>query len=177
MRKLVALGGLVKVLPSGKRVGRMVVRAGVHNRRKAMWQFQINEATGCWEWARYKTSKGYGITYLGGQILAHRLSWKILGSKNINNYFVLHRCDNPGCINPCHLFLGTQKDNVRDCITKGRRSKIGARGEKNAKSKLKINQVKLIREWNGSHAEAGRTFKITRQSVWAIKHRKTWRHL
>ena len=91
--------------------------------------------SGCWEWTGYKDDKGYGrsSTYRRYQsntlILAHRISWELYHGdipKDDSYYgtlLVCHHCDNPGCVNPNHLFLGTQKDNMQDCKRKGRTRK------------------------------------------------------
>src|SRR3989304_6891698 len=75
----------------------------------------------CWEWRRSKTPLGYGMLNIRGHtIYAHRISYIMTKSPIPDGLCVLHMCDNPGCINPFHLFLGTKKDNTRDMIVKGR---------------------------------------------------------
>src|ERR1035441_2613574 len=87
----------------------------------------IKEGSGCWEWQRSKT-QGYGETsYHGRKVKAHRLAahfW--LGFSLSSKLFVCHHCDNPSCCNPKHLFIGTNTDNIRDGMTKGR-SRFGGR--------------------------------------------------
>jgi len=80
-------------------------------------------STGCWEWTGWKNHDGYGFfRYLNKKdIQAHRFSAKHLAGLDIDNKVVCHRCDNPGCVNPDHLFTGTQTDNVKDMERKGRR--------------------------------------------------------
>jgi hypothetical protein len=92
---------------------------------------------------------------------------------------VCHNCpggDNPSCINPDHLFLGTQSDNMRDAIKKGRM----IHGEKSLKAKLSEKQVKQIRRWRAegrSVTSLVQTFSVTRRNIYAIVHRESWKHV
>lgn len=99
-------------------------------------RYSVDEETGCWIWMMGKNPKGYGV--IGGAIngkryakpgtnmLAHRVSWiihrgEIPKGKGAHGTVVMHICDNPSCVNPDHLRLGTQSDNVKDMIAKGRK--------------------------------------------------------
>lgn len=76
---------------------------------------------GCWIWTGSVCSTGYGRINSGGkQVLAHRLSFKIHKGKIPKGKLICHKCDNPICVNPKHLFAGTQKDNIVDCVKKKR---------------------------------------------------------
>jgi hypothetical protein len=75
----------------------------------------------CWEWRGRTTRAGYGQTdVLNWPVLAHRIAWVMAFGVIENGLYVLHSCDNRPCVNPAHLFLGTQKDNINDMIRKGR---------------------------------------------------------
>lgn len=76
---------------------------------------------GCWRWRAGKTIWGYGQFWIDGkEFPAHRVAYYIFKKENPRGLFVLHRCDVRDCVNPDHLFLGTQKDNILDCHRKGR---------------------------------------------------------
>ena len=77
--------------------------------------------TGCWLWTGRTSEYGYGIvTYQGKPFRAHRLSFKTFIGELIRGMVICHRCDTPSCVNPDHLFQGTQKDNMQDALKKGR---------------------------------------------------------
>jgi hypothetical protein len=86
----------------------------------------INEYTDCWEWQGGKNNVGYGlIRDEHGMRTTHRVSYELYKGNIPKNLCVLHSCDNPKCVNPEHLRLGTRKDNTQDMISKGRTNYIG----------------------------------------------------
>lgn len=98
----------------------------------------------CWEWTKGCTEDGYGQFKIEGvSYKAHRFSYELRFGPIPKDMQVCHSCDNPSCVNPDHLFLGTAKDNIKDCVNKKR----NAFGEKNWKSKLsdlEVNEIKTL---------------------------------
>lgn len=87
------------------------------------WKRSSVNDNGCWIWSGPEWN-GYGFVYFNGKTQrVHRLAWKLFNKKEINNKCVCHTCDNPLCINPAHLWLGSQKENMQDRVDKGRKLK------------------------------------------------------
>lgn len=138
-------------------------------------------ATPCWVWTAGKDGKGYGAFKLKGkQLSSHRTSW-IIANKSIfpDAFYACHRCDNPVCCRPDHLFLGTAGDNARDRSSKGRSN--SPRGEIHGMVKLTTSQIIEIRaiyaagEMN--HRELGLRFNVSREAIGVIIRRKRWAHI
>jgi hypothetical protein len=122
----------------------------------------------CWEWKAGKV-RSYGqFRFNRKSQYAHRVSY-ILAFGNIpDGMNVCHKCDNPGCVNPNHLFLGTQLDNIRDREIKGRGKTPDQSGENNSQSKLRLQQVEEIREkYNHgvNKKELATMYSVSRQTI------------
>lgn len=135
----------------------------------------------CWGWRGAVHPFGYGVFTINRKnIAAHRASWQFFCGEIPPELHVLHRCDNPPCCNPNHLFLGTAKDNIRDCVQKGRYKSNSKRGEEHNAAKLTTKDVLTIRKAikdGVSQSSLARKYKISLGCIWAIKIRKTWAHL
>lgn len=133
--------------------------------------------TGCWLWTGSQTEQGYGHIRINNiTVIAHRFSWFLYHGRIEKDICVLHKCDVPSCVNPEHLFLGTRKDNVRDCIKKDRRA--SAKGENNNAAKLTHEDVVEIRDlnrWGMNYAKIGRFYNLTGISVKRVCNYETWR--
>lgn len=141
---------------------------------------------GCWEYTGGRGYNGYGQYWLDGKnIRAHRYSYILHHPLTIDlleghrEIIVCHRCDNPKCVNPAHLFLGASADNTKDMMAKGR--KCDKKGEKHHMVKLTETQVREIRT---KYANGGITYKqlgleygVTESCVRQAFHGKSWSHI
>lgn len=142
-------------------------------------KIKINEETGCWEWTAAKHSKkgygSFGIPPKQGETKwhirkAHQAAWLIFSEEPIGDKHVLHRCDNPSCVNPAHLWLGTNQHNVDDKMAKGRHKSYP--GVENGNSKLTVQQVLDIKKLLAEGVPANRIskgFNICKKGVLNIK--------
>lgn len=135
----------------------------------------------CFEWNMCRTKGGYPrVSFEGRQYYAHRLCFEAYVGEIPEGCFVCHRCDNPPCINPLHLFAGTPKDNITDMDDKGRRRNVNLRGSAHGSAKLHEDDVKCIRllssDYNMSYARIGALFGVGSTTVhYAVKY--GWRHI
>lgn len=133
-----------------------------------------NIVNNCWEYTGFRSNLGYGKFGIGRdkQLFTHRLAYQIFVGPIPEGIFVCHKCDNPPCFNPQHLFLGTQYDNLRDALAKGRcRNKVFC-GENHGQCKLTDEQVRQIREayavGNTSHRKLSAKFKVSNSHIGRI---------
>lgn len=127
--------------------------------------------TGCWLWES-NSSRYPGIRVEGVYWNVHRLSWSLSNGEIPTNMNVCHSCDVVICVNPSHLFLGSQSENIADCVKKGRH----ARGEK-ISNKLTENMVLQIREATTPYTQIAADFGISPAMVCLIKKRVNWTHV
>ena len=128
-------------------------------------------SNGCWEWKGTILKSGYGeMSIKNRKMLVHRLSYTLYYGTIPNGLFVCHRCDNRKCLNPAHLFLGTNKDNVDDMVSKGRQ----ARGTRQGNSKLSDSEVLAIYKDTRSQRAIAIAYGVCQKHVSYIKSGKQW---
>lgn len=134
---------------------------------------------GCWIWNKSTKEGRYGQISVGRKMeRVHRVSWNLYFGEIPSGMYVLHKCDNPLCVNPAHLFIGTQKDNMDDMIEKGREPNL--RGERNGRSKLVENDVRGIRKLlliGERQKDIAIKFGVSLNIVSYIATGKTWGHV
>ncbi len=134
----------------------------------------------CWIWLGGRDADGYGLFAIGHHrsIRAHRFSYRLHYGELPRGPFVLHTCDNPPCVNPAHLFLGSHQDNMDDAKRKGRYPVIH-RGEQSNFAKLTLNQVQEIRSLAGmmKQVEIARRFNVCPATICLILNGQNWRNL
>lgn len=141
---------------------------------------KTSNPNGCWEWKANKLKAGYGkFKFQGKTFSSHRFVFLILRGNIPNKFCVLHKCDNPSCVYPKHLKLGTFKDNMQDKIKKGRANSV--KGEKVTGSKLNTSDIVWIREMYAtnlySHQDIALKFQVTRSMIGYIIRKNNWKHI
>jgi plasmid maintenance system antidote protein VapI len=146
-------------------------------RAKARFWSKVHKTDTCWNWLGKKTF-GYGALMVGTKVVrAHRLSYEWAHGPIPAGYMICHRCDNPSCVRPDHLFAGTAADNVSDKVAKGRHPQ----GEHSCKSVLSENEARLIIRayYRGgvSQKALATTFGVARTAVCRLVNGRRWPHL
>lgn len=158
-------------LPESNDVARAIPEAATHVRERFWSKVKVRGDDECWEWQR-GTIKGYGVFRLNDRktaARAHRVSYRmevgpIPDSKQVN-----HHCDNPGCVNPNHLYLGTQSDNARDSYARNRRGKL---------TNQEVREIRRrAREEDVTHVELGKEYGVSGQSIGDVVRRDTYDYI
>lgn len=164
-------------------------------------------AKGCWNWTAGQIGDGYGEFHAFGERRAHRVSWVLHFEEIPPGLSVLHKCDNPLCIRPDHLFLGTQQDNMTDMVNKGRQAtgdksgarlypermargerhglrihpELAAKGEKIGASKLTTSLVREIRiayeQRIMDQRQLAQEYGVCQRTINCVVNRINWRHV
>jgi hypothetical protein len=180
---------------------RGVWKQGRPSLEERFWPLVQKQDEGCWLWIGNRVHSGYGrLTYDSKTDRAHRISWRLTYGEIPDGLLVCHRCDNPPCVRPEHLFLGTNKDNMQDMASKHRgvegdkhwlrkhpeRARRGkpfysGRGEELHNAKLTEEAVRDIRaRWvprKVTYAMLGEEYGVTDMCISAVVRRKTWAHV
>jgi len=138
-------------------------------------QHSVDPECHCWVWIGSMARGSYGRIYIGGKaIRAHRYSWMYHKGEIPDGMYVCHSCDNPACVNPDHLFLGTAADNSRDMREKGR----SQRGERNgSRTKLTDSDILTIRNSSEHYMILAERFDVSKCYIHKIKRKEVWTHI
>lgn len=143
---------------------------------------KVKKAEGCWLWLASTNPAGYGMLNINRRPeRAHRVAWMLERGPIPHGLHVLHKCDNPPCCNPDHLFLGTQADNMADRNAKGR-TRV-ALGERQARATLTNEQAAkakaYLAQFSGPSADRAlaKEFGVSPQTIRGIRSNRTWKHI
>jgi hypothetical protein len=138
----------------------------------------VDRSGECHVWQRAKTTAGYGETSIGRKILyAHRISYELAYGPVPQDLQVLHKCDNRACVNPAHLFTGTQQDNMDDMWAKGR-GLVGERAPWAKLTEIDVREIhRLLAEGQLNTDAIGAQFNVSRATINHIRRGSTWSHL
>lgn len=141
------------------------------------WMLRHSKRVGdCLVWQRATNEDGYGILWNAGRgVRAHQVAWELTFGLIPAHLCVCHSCDNRPCIEPTHLWLGTQPENIADMIAKGRL--VIPRGEHNGNAKLNDDAVRIIRSSGRSDSELAGFLGGTPAAIWFVRRGLNWRHV
>jgi len=134
----------------------------------------VDPNSGCHLWTGHLMHKGYGFfrySHAEKERLAHRFAWRFAHGNVPEGMHVLHKCDTPACVNPDHLFLGTNDDNCRDKVSKKRQ----AMGENHAQAKFTTAEIYAIRAYEGPNKPLARMFGVDPSTTRKIRNGTYWR--
>ena len=144
---------------------------------KERFMAKVDQSGDCWIWTGYRDKKmGYGMFWLGGKMhLSHRVAYELFKGPIAEGMHVCHSCDVPGCVNPAHLWLGSNAANVADKVSKGRQSSM--KGTAHPSARIDEATVRWIRSCELSGAEIGRRLGMDRSSINYIRKGRLWGHV
>jgi hypothetical protein len=136
----------------------------------------VQKTTSCWEWEGRKNQDGYGEFDLDKSFRAHRVSYELFRGEIPPELNVCHSCDNPSCVNPDHLWLGTQLENNQDRHKKGRSKGGSGKGFDHNQSKLTPEQVRAIRFSTAPLAHFAEEFNVSLATVSRVRNNKVYKN-
>lgn len=154
--------------------------------RERFWS-KVDKSGECWEWLAAKNRKGYGVAWDGWRTQkAHRVAWADAHG-GYPDGCLLHQCDNPGCVNPGHMRVGSRAENNAEMVSRGRHVPGGTygdghyvRGTTHHAARLTPTRVREIRHdrlAGMSYAALGRKYGINQSAAWKVCNGKLWRHV
>jgi hypothetical protein len=156
----------------------VVKQAQLHGKTlRGRFEQYTKKSEGCWLWIGHRDPNGYGrLNVQGVPMLAHRLSWT-LHNGDVGDAYVLHKCDNPQCVSPWHLFLGTQSDNCDDMWQKGRARPGRLIGAAHGMAKLNDESAMRVRSDTRPLRIVASEYGISESTARDIRNGKTWKHI
>lgn len=154
-----------------------------HQERFAQSFKKSDDPNGCWQWMGHLNWKGYGeISIDCKKWKAHRYAWFLRNGVIPDGQFICHRCDNPACVNPEHLFLGSNADNMADMFAKGRGNRIGnpasLRAAVHARAKLTADKASEIRHaysHGATQVQLANIYRVSQSVVSEVVRGKIWK--
>lgn len=152
-------------------------KAGHHLPLSSKFFNRVEKTDYCWIWTGPKR-KGYGHVWVNGEtVRAHRASWILSFGAIPDGLLVLHKCDNPSCVNPEHLYIGTHSDNMRDKVERDRCAHLDRSGERGGRTVLTNEIVLSIRADSRMNKDIAAAYGVDRSTISDIKRRKSWKHI
>lgn len=140
-------------------------------------KFEPITETGCYIWVGPDMPNGYGRVFIQGKYhYAHRVMYELTFGPVSPGMSVLHRCDVPACVNPCHLFLGTHAENMADMVRKGRSPRQPGEANESG-AKLTAKDIPEIRSDGRTHREIAVDYGVSHRTIGKIKNRQDWAHI
>lgn len=144
---------------------------------KRFWD-KVKKTDACWEWQACCVKNGYGQFRAdgGSRVYAHRMSWSLSVGQIPCDMDVLHECDNRKCVNPAHLFLGTNQDNIDDKVQKNRQSR-GSRSNRTDLTEQDVLEILRLHRSGISAVRIAGMFPTSRQAIGEMVKGKSWKHV
>ena len=139
----------------------------------------VQKTETCWLWIGPKSDSGYGILSIDGRSeRAHRFAYETFNGRIPHGEFVCHSCDNPACVNPSHLWVGSHSENMRDMVAKNRHRKTpNLYGELHPLSKLTADDARKIREDSRAAKYVANDYGVSPTLIRRVRRREMWKHI